>query len=338
MALLVSGCASSLDAPGPLVPGELHVGPRDRAQARSARALAARAETPLDDLRAGVAAAWAYVRGNTRLGPLAERHLARAHSELPPGDPSRRDAARVLGRLLNARASVLDLSRVELQRELYAELAQDGGPDAFAFSCFERAARALGHEARGQRVRAYGQVLRLERRLRRRLRRDPDDLATLTMSANYAVTFAGAIPVGRRVRLRRAVEQLATQQARWSELPAHARDESVAPNVRVVFAFWLAEAAAAAGDRDEAARGYARVRDLSSVPDTTARRQLAARAAERLHNLDSYLGETALLPLWPAGQASCLACHTEDTPIPERDLFVRSAAGTTDPLARRSSP
>jgi hypothetical protein len=176
----------------------------------------------------------------------------------------------------------------------------------------------------GHELAAYVRVARLERRLEVRLRHHPDEIDTHAMAGNYALGFAGAIPWGRRERLERATEYLRVQQARWDELSPGARAEYMAPNVRAVWAFMLAEALTAAGDVEGARPHYKRVIE-SERPDSLPAVTLAEASRERLARLQAYAGRSELLPVWPAGPASCMACHSESARLPTDGLFVLEA-------------
>jgi hypothetical protein len=274
-----------------------------------------------------MAAVHATLVGNLDLQDEAEAHLQAALRLTPARSPEARETTLILGRFLNMRSSVLDLGHIDLQASLYETLVDDPAvssatPEGFATRCFHRAARALQTYDRGHELAAYRQIRALERDLKARMRSHPDEIDTFAMAGNYAITFASAIPVARQRRLQEAVQYLEVQQQRWEGMTPHARDTVTAPNVRTVFAFALAEAAAAAGDEAAARRAYRRVIELTEQPRTTPREQIVAVSRERLEHLPAYLGREELLPPWPSAEAGCVACHSRQAQLPEHGLVL----------------
>ena len=275
--------------------------------------------------RAGSAHLRASLHGHLEQREHAERYLERAW-ELDPGG-EQVPAARVLARFLNMRSSVLDLSKLGLQQRLYSSQLESEGEDEserarFQLECFSAAADAMQRYAQGQELAALRELDALERRMLEWMRAAPDDIDTHTMFANFELTFAGVIPVGVERRLRRGIDHLELQQDHWEQLSPRARNTAFAPNVRSVFALFLAEALLAHGDT-EAARGrYEQLAGFTDEPQTRVREQLLELAAHRLAHLDAYAGDHALLPPWPAGVSGCVACHSREATLPTDDLYL----------------
>ncbi len=276
---------------------------------------------------AGMAHVWASLQGHIELRDAGERLLHRAWQLDPRGD--RVPAAKVLARYLNMRSSVLDLDAIDLQVELYAELCEPEAQaqrvvampiEQFHFASLGLAARALAEYGEGRNLAAFVRLRRLERRMDRRLRAHPDEIDTHTMAGNFELTFAGVLPIAAADRLDQAIEHLDIQQAHWDQLSPGARDAHVAPNVRSVFGLWLAEGLLAAGHSTRAAAAYRNLLDLPEQADTAPRRQMIALAEHRLANLDRYAGAAELVPIWPAGVTSCVACHSQAATLPTDDL------------------
>lgn len=331
---LAAACLGPLDPPPPRA-GEQFTGERALVDLDALAQLRAEAEAAPDQLapqwRAGMAHVRASLEGHVELRDHAERYLERAWQLDPAG--AEVPAARVLARYLNMRSSVLDLSKVELQIELYASLLADDtlardpaalAAEQFHFASFHAAAVALRRYGEGQPLVALREVAALERAMAERLAAHPDDIDSATMAGNFALTFAGVIPVGGRARLAAGIDYLGVQQDRWDQLSPRARSQSIAPNVHSVFALFLAEALLARGDTDEAGRRYQALIDLPGQPDTGPRRQIVALAEHRLAHLDAYAGAAELLPPWPAGVTGCVACHSQAASLPTDDLYLLS--------------
>lgn len=279
---------------------------------------------------AALAHVWASLEGHVELQDETEQLLYRAWLLDPRGDVV--PAARVLARYLNMRSSVLDLDAIDLQVELYAvqrarkrehALGRTGVREMserhFQIDSLHLAATALADYDEGHALRAYAKLAKLERRIDRRLDAHEGELDTHTMAGNFALTFAAALPLARTRRLAQAIDHLDAQQADWRGLSSGARDQQVAPNVHSVFALWLAEALLAAGELERARAAYRHVVALPDQPDTQPRRQIVALAEQRLESLEQHAGDLRLLPAWPAGMSSCVACHSHDATLPIDD-------------------
>lgn len=331
LALLGSGsCVSSLDPP-PARTAEEFTGGRELSDLEALarlRAAADRDPTRLDaQWEAGMAHVRATLHGHVDERDHAERYLERAWRLDPKAEQV--PAARVLARFLNMRSSVLDVAKLDLQIELYqslldvdANLGRDREAKRFRFTSFAAAAEALDRYVEGDKLAALRELAALERSMHARTREQPDDIDASAMAGNFELTFAGMIPVGVDKRLRRGVAYLETQQDHWQQLSPPARNTGVAPNVRSVFALYLAEGLLAAGDVEAAAQRYQEILDFSDQPKTAPREQILAVARHRLANLDAYAGARELLPPWPAGVTGCVACHSREASLPIDDLYL----------------
>lgn len=330
LVLGLAACHVSLTTPRPRRADEF-TGGRALVDLAELAASRERADAAPDDLgaqwSAGMAHVWASLQGHVELRDTTERLLHRAWQLDPHGD--RVAAAKVLARYLNMRSSVLDLDAIELQVALYDVLvdpeAQAEGVAAMPAEQFELAslglaAQALAEYGEGHELVAFARLRKLERRIDRRLRAQPDEIDTHAMAGNFELTFAGVLPIAADHRLARANEHFATQQGHWDQLSRGARNTRVAPNVRSVFGLWLAEGLLAAGESARAAEAFRHLIALREQADTAPRRQIVALAEHRLANLDRYLGADELLPAWPAGVTSCVACHSQAATLPIDDL------------------
>jgi tetratricopeptide (TPR) repeat protein len=330
--LLVAACVGQLDPPPPRAAEQFTQG-RALVDLDALAVARERADAAPDDIdaqwSAGMAHARASLQGHVELRDHAERYLERAWLLDPHADQV--PAAQVLARFLNIRTSVLDLARLELQIALYESLIEpeqrERGPvtmaaEQFHFASFAAAAEALQTYDQGRTLAALRRLNRLERDMKRRAAAHPDDIDSCAMAGNFELTFAGVIPVGVERRLARGVDYLATQQDHWEQLSPRARSTAIAPNVRSVFALFLAEGLLARGDEDDAARRYRELIELEDQPDTAPRRQIVALAQHRLEHLDAYAGDRALLPPWPSGVTGCVACHSREATLPTDDLYL----------------
>jgi hypothetical protein len=323
-----SSCVRSLDPP-PLRTAEQFTGGRELSDLDELARLREAAERDPTSLDAQWQAAMAHVRatlhGHVDERDHAERYLERAWRLDPAAEKV--PAARILARFLNMRSSVLDVAKLDLQLELYralldADTTADLGAKQFRFASFAAAAEALERYAEGDTLAALRKLAALERSMHLRTREQPEDIDASAMAGNFELTFAGMIPVGVDKRLRRGVAYLETQQDHWQQLSPPARNTGVAPNVRSVFALYLAEGLLAAGEVEAAATRYQEILDFRDQPETAPREQILAVARHRLANLDAYAGTLELLPPWPAGVTGCVACHSREASLPIDDLHV----------------
>ncbi|TPV96727.1 MAG: hypothetical protein B7733_03225 [Myxococcales bacterium FL481] len=304
-----------------------HRDPIDLSRLRTTRE---QAERRPSDARAQFVAGMAHVRaalrGYVQARDPAEFYLERAFRLDADAFPS----ARVLGRFTNMRSSVFDTSKVPLQVELYRSMASTDGRHpqdlmmpAFHVHGFLAADLALHDLAQGRAVSAWRRVRRLERELEARTQAYPDEIDTFSMAGTFASTFAAALPLGKRKRARQAAEYFEVQQSHWDELSPPARNTGWAPNTRVVFALTQAELWLASGEVTQARRAYDRVLTVAA-PSTRIRAQLRRVARHRQTHLQRYAGKTQLLPPWPHGTISCVACHAEETTLPTDTLYVEA--------------
>jgi len=268
-------------------------------------------------LRAGEALTQAVLNGDRVQFPAAVDLLERAYRL----DPSSPHVMRKLGRLLNLPLSVGDLHYTDLQLELYRELVEvrDGtssepsvARQRFVDHCFLEATSAAAAYREGHPVRAVLQLRDLEQTIADQLQRE-DDLDLHAMLGNYALEISGLVRPGRRRRLAIAVRHLEQVVSRYDELsPAAQGIEYDVPGVRVVFAYWLAEATLAAGQPDLARDRYRAVPDAAATSEQTpAVIRMAWAAEQRLARMPEGNGFD-LLPTWPYGYDSCVACHSRE--------------------------
>jgi tetratricopeptide (TPR) repeat protein len=329
--LIVLACVGSLDPPPPRTVDQFTHGVAlvDLDALALARARAEQAPEQLDlQWRTGMAHVRATLQGHVELRDHAERYLERAWQLDPKGE--RVPAAEVLARFLNMRSSVLDLDKLELQIALYESLInpeqRELGPaemdaEQFHYLSFAAAAEALHTHSEGRSLAALRRLAALERAMKLRAEQHPDDIDSCAMAGNFELTFAGVIPVGVERRLARGVDYLETQQDNWEQLSPRARSIGIAPNVRSVFALFLAEGLLARGELEQAERRYRELLDLE-VPDTAPRQQIVALAQHRLEHLHDYAGARELLPPWPSGVTGCVACHSHEASLPTDDLYL----------------
>ncbi len=261
--LLVGACVGQLAPPPPRATEEFTQG-RALVDLDALARARARADAAPDELSAQWTAGMVHVRatlqGHVDLRDHAERYLERAWRLDPDGERVR--AAKVLARFLNIRSSVLDLAKLDLQISLYDSLIaaeqRDRRPaqmpaKQFHFASFVAAAEALQTYGEGHTLAALRRLKALERDMQQRAAEHPDDIDSCAMAGNFELTFAGVVPVGVERRLARGVEYLETQQDHWEQLSPRARSTAIAPNVRSVFALFLAEGLLARGELDDAA-------------------------------------------------------------------------------------
>lgn len=329
--LIVIACVGTLDPPPSRTADQFTQG-RALVDLEALERTRARADAQPDALelqwQAGMDHVRASLQGHVELRDHAERYLERAWQLDPRGE--RVPAAKVLARFLNMRSAVLDLDKLELQIALYESLIEpdqrERGParmdaEQFHFASFVAAAEALRVYEEGRSVAALRRLNALERAMAVRSEQHPDDIDSCAMAGNFELTFAGVVPVGVERRLERGVDYLEIQQDHWEQLSPRARSTAIAPNVRSVFALFLAEGLLARGEVDEADRRYRELLDLD-VPDTAPRRQIVALAQHRLAHLHDYAGTRELLPPWPSGVTGCVACHSREASLPTDDLYL----------------
>jgi hypothetical protein len=331
-AMVMSACMGSLEPPPPRTGDQFTEG-RTLVDLEALALARARADQSPDQLdvqwNAGMAHMRATLQGHVELRDHAERYLERAWLLDPEAE--RVPAAQVLARFLNMRSSVLDLEKLELQIALYESLLEpeqrERGPaqmdaEQFHFASFVAAAEALQTYDQGRQLAALRRLHALERAMAMRAEAHPTDIDSCAMAGNFELTFAGVVPVGVERRLARGVDYLETQQDHWEQLSPRARSTAIAPNVRSVFALFLAEGLLASGELERAERRYRELVAFDDVPDTAPRRQIVALAQHRLEHLHDYAGARELLPPWPSGVTGCVACHSREATLPTDDLYL----------------
>lgn len=331
---LWAGCSRAPVAPAP------HEHPEP--PARVARAVTEARARPDDyeaQLRAGAALTRQVLEGDPSRFDEAVQRLTRAHQLRPEG----RTVPRMLGRLLNLPLAEGDLAYVAQQRTLYQQLVDGGerGPaftrERFVEQCFLDASRAALAFRRGDPVGAVVRLRALERRMQQHLAAH-DDVDVHAMLGNYAQQVAGMVDVGRPRRTALAVEHLEHVVQRYEELSPEARGvEYDVPGVRAVFTHWLAELSLAQGRIARAHELYAEVERLGEEPGATAAMHTLAAVASQRRALPHPPSREELLPLWPAGYDSCIACHAhEAVPRMERpSTSAREHATVADPRRAR---
>ncbi len=287
---------------------------RDRADATPADYLAQK--------EAGLRMMDYALSGVLPLQPEAERYLERAFA-LRDDDP---ELLRTLGRFYNMRAVEHDFSKAALQQRVYGALLGAAKPEQLSVSqfvsySFFQLARIIEPADERRMLVAFSRLRRLERALARRTAAAPDDVELHALAGNFALFFAGYVPVGQRKRLRRGVEHFEHVKAHWAQLRPGARDELRCPNTYENFVFELGEAYLALGDEEQARAIYA---ELVSVrePITSGKELIAAASEHRLAHLPEYAGRTELMPPWPSDVGNCIVCHAYTSDLPVNTLYV----------------
>ena len=323
----ITACLAQIHVPKtPAKEDFQHKDPVDAAELASLASLAEAApQNPHAQFKAGMGYIQATLVGHLQYQERAERFLLRSHQL----QANAYGSARILGRFLNMRNSVLDSSKSALQIELYSSLLTDSKLDEapqdehqFHLHSFLHADRAFQHATKKQWLAALRQIHTLEAELLTRAEQFPDEIDSFTMAGTFESTFAGAIPVGRHRRARRAIASFSVQQARWHEQSPGARDQDWAPNTRSVFLFAWAECLLFEKQVDAAKMIYQRLLDQENEPQTTARDQLLTLARHRIEFALSYAGQEELMPPWPSGVTGCVGCHARQTKLPADDLYL----------------
>lgn len=309
------------------------------AQAAEVQALQARADAaPADYLaqkEAGLRMMDYALSGVLPLQPRAERYLERAFA-LRSNDP---ELTRTLGRFYNMRAVEHDFSKAPMQQRVYGALLGDQDPaqmsvSSFVSYSFLQLARIIEPADDRHMLVAFRRLRALERALERRTAAEPDDVELHALAGNFALFFAGYVPVGQRKRLRRGVEHFEHVKAHWGQMRPGARDELRCPNTYENFVFELGEAHLALGNE---ARARAIYEELVSVrePATRGKELIAAASEHRLAHLPEYAGRTELMPPWPSDVGNCIVCHAYTSDLPVNTFYV--APGLQVDLRARES-
>jgi hypothetical protein len=232
---------------------------------------------------------------------------------------------RSLGRFYNLRAVDGDYSKAEMQVKVYAALLGDKPPERmtdseFVAYSFFMLGRVLAAKNRGRNFEALGMVGDLEEQLAERVRTNPDTIEFHALAGNFAFFFAGNIPLERERRVREAVAYFEVVRARWDELRAGARDPMHCPNTRENFMFELAEGYMVLKRSAEARVIYEELAQIQGTR-TRAKELIAHVSAERLRNLDAYVGEMKLMPPWPSDVGNCVVCHAWTSEVPLDSLY-----------------
>ena len=328
--LLASGCQGkpighpSRDATGPDVHTRRDLDLTAEQEVYLAE-LAAAADRNPDDFAARKASGLAHMSftlaGVLRLRERAELDLEAAFAL----DPTDALLNRSLGRFYNLRAVAGDYAKAEMQVKVYAALLGDEpvasmSDSEFVAYSFFMLGRVLTAKNRGKNFEALGLVTDLEAQLAERVRRHPDTIEFHALAGNFAFFFAGNIPLERERRVREAVAYFEVLRARWDELRPGARDPLHCPNTRENFMFELAEGYMVLGRSTEARVIYEELSQIGE-PRTRAKELIAHVAAERLRNLDAYVGEMKLMPPWPSDVGNCVVCHAWSSDVPLDSLY-----------------
>ncbi|MEE9381853.1 MAG: hypothetical protein V3V08_00365 [Nannocystaceae bacterium] len=285
------------------------------------------AESPQDFTAqkiAGFALMHLTLSGALHLQRHAELHLERAY-ELRQDDA---ELNRTLGRFYNMRAVDHDFSKSAWQQRVYASLLGEQSPrrmsDAhfIAYSFFSLA-ELIRLADQHKLLRAFSRLRQLERDLEDRVHANPDDVELRALAGNFALFFAGEVPVGRRRRIDRGIRHFEFVRRHWDRMGASAKDPQHCPNTYENFMFELAEAHLA---RDHEAQARQIYQELARVrsPRTRAKELIAAVSEHRLAYLGSYRGDLRLMPPWPSDVGNCVVCHSYTGEIPEHSLRVHS--------------
>lgn len=324
------GCGRASVSPRP-VSQPMASAPSEPAKATSyLDGLAAEADRAPRDRRRRKASGLAHLRAALATGEPAWQDRAELDLEaVLELDPTDEQVARALGRFYNLRAVQGDGSRAEAQARAYALILGDApnvdSLDRFQFSawCFAQMGRILHEKLEGRLFAALAHVRAVEQALSDRVARDPLDGEARILRGNFAVFFAGHVPMGKRERVETAVDALLWVREHWADVPIGNRDPGECPNTYENLMFELAEGLMVIKRVDEAATIYS---ELAAVParSTMPQRQIAAVAEERLAHLDDYAGDMSLMPPWPSDGANCSVCHAYDHDVAWTSLYTRS--------------
>jgi len=300
--------------------------PLTEAQRLELAALKAAADAAPDDYRANKEAGLRMMdyalSGALPQQPLAERYLERAFA-LRQDDE---ELLRSLGRFYNMRAVEHDFSKARMQVTVYAALLGDEDParmsvDHFVAYGFFMLGQIIQAADEGHMLRSFRRLRALERDLERRTDAEPGNVELHALAGNFALFFAGYVPVGKRGRLRDGIEHFEYVKGHWGEMRPGARDERRCPNTYENFVFELAEAHLALDHRDRAAAIYRELASLRGEP-TRGKELVAAVSEHRLEHLDAYAGETELMPPWPSDVGNCIVCHAYTGQLPDHTLYI----------------
>lgn len=322
--------AAACQRDAPPVPAQPEARPDRKDRALSAEQdaflaeLATRADAAPDDFAAQKAAGMAHMQftlsGVLSLQESAENYLERAFRL----DPTDRELTRSLGRFYNMRAVDGDYSKADLQVEVYAAHLGEQDPRAmessdFVAHSFYKLGEILTLKNQGKLLSALGTIRDFEGVLKQRTQDHPDDIEMFALAGNFAFFFAGNVPMGKTERVQAAVAYFEVLRARWQDMRPGARDETHCPNTYENFMFELAEGYTVLEQPDKARPIYEELGEVRGTV-TRAKEQIAYVSAERLRNLDRYVGDMDLMPPWPGDVANCVVCHSWTADVSMRSL------------------
>ncbi len=296
------------------------------AQAESLASLARLADDDPTDARALKRSGLAHMQF-TLSGVLSLRDRAEADLEaafaLTPND---KQLTRSLGRFYNLRAVGGDDSKADMQVKVYAAHLGDVAvdemrTDQFVAYSFAQLGAILSARNRGQLLGALSTIRDLEDTLATRVQRHPNDVELAALAGNFAFFFAGNIPFGKRDRVEAAVAYFARVRTEWDAMRRGAKDPEECPNTYENFMFELAEGYTVLEQLDQARSIYEELQTIRP-PRTRAKEQVAYVAAERLRNLEDYVGQMKLMPPWPSDIGNCVVCHAYTSDVPLTSLYA----------------
>lgn len=252
----------------------------------------------------------------------AEAYLERAFA-LRQDDE---ELLRTLGRFYNMRAVEHDFSKAQQQQQVYAALLGDEDPSSMSVShfvaySFYLLATIIQAADEGHSLAALRKIRDLEQVLKQRVDAQPDNIELQALAGNFALFFAGYVPIGRTRRIQTGIERFEIVKAHWDELRIGARDPYRCPNTYENFVFELAEAHLALNHQTRAREIYEELA-TPEPPITRGKELIAAVSQHRRDNLDAYANEKRLMPPWPSDVGNCIVCHAYTGQLPSNTLWV----------------
>ncbi|GEM_PF-2165949 len=313
-----------------------------RSQRRSIEALAAIADAQPTNyvarLESGLAHMEFTLAGAGDLQARAEYDLEAAFA-LRPDDPV---LARKLGRFYNMRAVANDMTKAEMQTQVFAALlgaqsVESMDVTSFVAYSFHQLGVILALKNGGHPLRALSAVTDLEARLGERARKSPETIELWALAGNFLFFFAGNIPFERRRRVADGVGYFEHVREHWSEIRPGAGSTQDCPNTYENFMFELAEGYLVLGELEQAAQIH-RELSVAGDPVTRPKEQIALVSQERLKNAQRYRGDMRLMPPWPSDEANCIVCHSYTAEISISTLHSLETIDFGGPTAAVAKP